>query len=67
MMKLQIELEDLKCLFIACKSKKGFLDFNEECEAGYKEYFERNNNDLLRYGTPKTYSQWVNGQIIYLT
>jgi hypothetical protein len=66
-MKLQINLEDLKCLFIACQYKGSIENFIKECEVGYNLYFQRNQNDLIKYGEPKTYSQWINGQTICLT
>lgn len=64
---LTIDQDDLKCLFIACKPKQSFGEFMKECEQGYLDYHKRNLENLQRYGQPKTYSQWVNGQIIYLT
>ena len=65
-----IENEDLKILFLKTQrnkfSEKAFNNFIKECEHCYLDYFNRNINDLERYGNPKTYSQWINGQIIYL-
>jgi len=62
-----IDNNDLKCLFIACKSKQSFDEFVNECKQGYALYHKRNLDNLQKYGQPKTYSQWVNGQIILLT
>lgn len=67
---LEIENQDLRILFLKTSttsfSSKGFNDFIKECEDAYSNYFNRNMNNLERYGNPKTYSQWVNGQIIAL-
>jgi hypothetical protein len=63
-----IDQEDLKCLFIACRNAyKSFDNFIEDSKIQYTNYFNRNTNNLQKYGAPKTYSQWVNGQIIALT
>jgi hypothetical protein len=62
-----IDKEDLKCLFIACKLDVSFEKFVKDCEDGYSDYFKRNLENLEKYGKPKTFSQWVNGQIIALT
>lgn len=59
--------EDLKCLFIACKSNSSFDSFVKECRESYSEYCQRNLSDLNKYGWPKNFSQWINGQIIALT
>ena len=65
-----IEEQDLRILFLKTQttkfSKQGFNNFIKECEDAYSNYFNRNMNNLERYGNPKTYSQWVNGQIIAL-
>lgn len=65
-----IDEQDLRILFLKTQttkfSKEGFKRFIEECEFGYVCYFNRNINNIERYGYPKTYSQWINGQIIYL-
>lgn len=61
---------DIKCLFIASLSGvKGytFEKFVSECKEGYLMYYNRNMNDLKYYGKPKTYSQWINGQILAIT
>jgi len=67
---LKIEDQDLRILFLKTESTKfsaqGYSNFIKECEVAYLDYFNRNMNNLEKYGTPKTYSQWVNGQIIYL-
>lgn len=62
-----IDNNDLKCLFIACNSKNTFSEFVKECEQGYRLYHKRNLDNLQKYGQPKTYSQWINGQTIALT
>ena len=63
-----IDKEDLKCLFIACRNAyKSFDEFIKDSEKGYSEYYKRNSDNPEKYGNPKTYSQWVNGQIIALT
>jgi hypothetical protein len=66
----KIEEQDLRILFLKAQttqfSTKGFNNFIKECEESYLDYFNRNMNNLQKYGTPKTYSQWVNGQIIAL-
>jgi hypothetical protein len=60
---LRIELQDLRLLFLKSEyskfSKQGFEDFVIECKKSYNYYYNTNCN-------PKTYSQWVNGQIIAL-
>lgn len=65
-----IDSQDLRILFLKTDninfSKKGFETFVEECKKGYYEYYNRNINNLEKYGNPKTYSQWVNGSIIAL-
>ena len=67
---LTIELQDLRILYLKSEcitfSKKGFEYFVIECKKSYLEYYNRNINNINRYGNPKTYSQWVNGQIIAL-
>lgn len=62
-----IEENDLKCLFVACKSQTSFNVFISDCKKSYAEYNQRNSGNLEKHGEPKTFSQWVNGQIIYLT
>jgi hypothetical protein len=63
-----IDQEDLKCLFIACiNAYKSFDEFVEDSKKSYTEYHKRNLDNLAKYGNPKTFSQWVNGQIIALT
>ena len=68
--KFNIENQDLRILFLKTStttfSSKGFDNFIKECEDAYLNYFNRNINNLEKYGKPKTYSQWVNGQIIAL-
>ena len=64
---LTIDQDDLKALFIACKLPISFPVFCTRNEKAYKEYHARNTNNVERYGKPKTFSQWVNAQIISLT
>lgn len=65
-----IEEQDLRILFLKTQSTKfsadGFNDFINECKKAYSDYYNRNINNVSKYGLPKTYSQWVNGQIIAL-
>jgi hypothetical protein len=65
-----IENEDLKALFVACRSVYvgyTFERFVEVTKHAYSVYFERNIGDIIKYGEPKTFSKWVNGQVIALT
>lgn len=64
-----IELEDLQILFVKTRhayKNMSFEKWTEEAKKSYSEYHERNSNDLKKYGQPKTFFQWVNGQIIAL-
>jgi len=61
-----IDQDDLKALFISCKLKTNFDSFENECKQSYADYHKRNLNDPVKYGQPKTFSQWINGQIIAL-
>lgn len=59
---MQCSVDDLKALFIACKNAyKGYSYdmFQKECKNNYIEYAK-----TKRF--PKSYSQWINGQIIAL-
>lgn len=63
-----INQDDLKCLFIACRNTyKSFDEFIQDSKKGYAEYHKRNSDNVEKFGNPKTYSQWINGQIIALT
>ena len=62
-----IEEDDLKCLYLACKFNNSFSQFVKECKEGYTLYYKRNSENISKYGNPKTFSQWVNGQTIALT
>jgi hypothetical protein len=66
----EIDEQDLQILFLKTNnitlSKSGFEGFKQECHESYSNYFHRNLNNLEKYGQPKTFSQWVNGQIIAL-
>jgi hypothetical protein len=64
---LTIDQDDLKCLFIACKLEVSFATFEKDCYNSYRDYYSRNINNVQVYGEPKTFSQWVNAQIIALT
>ena len=66
----EIENDDLKILYLHTCDAYKLMSFDKwiiESKNAYKEYYNRNLNDLQKYGTPKTFSQWVNGQIISLT
>lgn len=66
----EIDKDDLKILFIhVSDAYKGisFKKFVIETQSSYLDYFNRNINNLQKYGTAKTFSQWVNAQIIALT
>lgn len=63
-----VDSDDLKALYLQTRDcmKKGITlqQFINNCEADYEQYFERKiqlNEDA------KTFSQWINGQIIALT
>jgi len=64
----EIDLEDLKVLFLHTKfAFKKNITFNmwvHNCQSSYEQYFER---QIQLNETPKSFSQWVNGQIIALT
>lgn len=63
-----IDQDDLKALFICTRDshKRGvtFQNWKNNCEANYEQYFER---QLQLDQTPKTFSQWINGQVVSLT
>lgn len=66
----EIANDDLKLLFLYTKDaykNKSFDNWLIEVKNSYKDYYNRNLNNLQKYGNPKTFSQWVNGQIISLT
>ena len=59
----KIDTEDLMALFAAVKFAYGNITFDawvKECKKSYISYIKVKENT-------KTYSQWVNGQIISLT
>jgi hypothetical protein len=65
-----IDQDDLKCLMVATLGAyKGysFDDFVKETKESYAKYHKRNMENLDRYGNPKSYSLWINGQILALT
>lgn len=63
-----IEQDDLKILFTYCiDAYKSFDEFIKDSKKSYTEYYKRNSENLEKYGSPKTFSQWVNSQIIALT
>jgi hypothetical protein len=65
-----IDIEDLKILYLHTRHAYKDLLFDEwviVVKTSYKEYHSRNLKYLEKYGTPKTFSQWVNVQIISLT
>ena len=58
----KIDLEDLQALYIHTRQAYGNMTFDSwllECKKAYKQYLTNREN-------PKTFSQWVNGQIIAL-
>jgi len=64
-----IEIEDLKVLMIksiVAYKNTSFENFVIECKQSYSDYYNRNMSDLKKWGQPKSFSQWVNGQIIAL-
>ena len=66
-----IDQDDLKALYINASFEDfgniTFKNWIKITEESYVNYFNRNLSDLQKYGTPKTFSRWVNGQIIALT
>ena len=55
-----IEVEDLKVLYVHTAQAYKNITFDkwvQECKNAYADYFRGRNN-------PKTFSQWVNGQIL---
>lgn len=69
-MNFKIDEEDLKVLFIHtghAYPNKTFKEFIEICKKAYIEYHARNCKNIEKYGVPKTFEQWINGQIIALT
>jgi hypothetical protein len=65
-----IDQDDLKCLFLHTEKAYQaytFEKFVEECKQVYIDYRKRNLDNLAKYGEPKSFSQWVNGQVVYLT
>ena len=65
-----IDQEDLQILYLHIRYSYKRMSFDKwviEVKNVYKEYHDRNLNNLEKYGTPITFSQWVNGQIIGLT
>ena len=66
----EIDNDDLKILHLNTRDAYKRMSFEKwviEAKNAYKDYHNRNLNNLQKYGTPKTFSQWVNGQIISLT
>ena len=58
----QIDLESLQALYVHSRQAYGDIPFDSfvvECKKAYIEYLTNREN-------PKTFSQWVNGQIIAL-
>jgi hypothetical protein len=58
----QIDLEDLQALYMHSRQAYGNMSFENwtsECKKAYVEYLNNREN-------PKTYSEWVNAQIIAL-
>ena len=66
----EIDNNDLDILYLHTMDAYNGMSLDKwviEIKIAYKEYYNRNLNNSQRYGTPKTFSQWVNGQIISLT
>jgi hypothetical protein len=64
-MNLQIDLQDLKILYI----KTSFLyanfdEFTKDCKQSYIEYYDKKTHSNSE--NIKTFSQWINKQIIIL-
>ena len=62
-----ISQQDLKILFVKVQhAYKGytFEKFVTEAKQSYADYHRRNTENINKYGKPKTFSQWVNAQII---
>lgn len=58
-----IDQQDLKILFVHTKEAYRGYTFERWCNEIKKAYIS-----FIKYKVnPKTFSQWVNGQIIYLT
>lgn len=69
-LKFTIDVQDLKVLYLHTRDAYKGMSLDKwviEVKDSYKDYHNRNLNNLQKYGTPKTFSQWVNGQIISLT
>jgi len=65
-----IDQTDLKVLFLHTQDAYPgytFERWTKEVEQSYIEYHKRNSENTEKYGAPKTFSQWINGQIIALT
>lgn len=65
-----IDQEDLNILYLHTRFAYGKVtleQWTEQVKKAYVEYFERNTANVEKYGEPKTFFQWVNGQIISLT
>lgn len=66
-MNLTIDSDDIKILYLKCdfiQKSHNLEQFANYCKQSYKQYFDRNTHNIERYGHPKTFSQWINGQII---
>lgn len=60
---VEIDQEDLKVLFAHTKHAYGNITFEKWCQVVKESYLKF----IKGKENPKTYSQWINGQIIYLT
>lgn len=65
-MNLQINEKSLKQLWLLTKYCQGYLSFDHwkyKVKIGYLEYYNRNLNDLKKYGLPLIYQDWIDKQI----
>jgi hypothetical protein len=65
-MNLTINETSLKELWLLTKYCQNYLSFDHwkyKCKIAYIEYYNRNLNDLEKYGLPLIYQEWINKQI----
>ncbi len=59
----QVDHQDMQALYIASfnvSKSMSFESFKKNCQSAYTKYISKNPGE-------KTYSQWINKQVIYLT
>lgn len=69
-MDLDIDTQDLQILYLHTKQAYNNCSFEVWCKhtaKAFTDYYKRNLANLEKFGKPKTYSEWVNGQILALT